>query len=154
VEIHQPPSSPLDFIGKVPPPLLDPLATSGLVVILVIFFLLQRRDLRDRFIKIAGQHDLKRTTEALDDAAQRLNRFFLAQTALNALFGIIVAIGLTVIGVPNPMLWGVLAMILRFVPYIGAIISAAFPTALAIARSGRTGRWRSGRSRFSWWWSR
>lgn len=133
VEIHQPPSSPLDFIGKVLPPLLDPLATSGLVVILVIFFLLQRRDLRDRFIKIAGQHDLKRTTEALDDAAQRLSRFFLAQTALNALFGIIVAIGVAVIGVPNPMLWGVLAMILRFVPYIGAIISAAFPTALAIA---------------------
>ena len=133
VEIVQPPPSALDFIGKLMSPLLDPLATLGLVVIFVIFFLLERRNLRDRIIRIAGSHDLRRTTEALDDAAQRLSRYFLAQTALNALFGVIVAVGLAVIGVPNPMLWGVLSMVLRFVPYIGAIISAAFPTALAIA---------------------
>ena len=133
VEIVQPPPSALDFIGKLMSPLLDPLATLGLVVIFVIFFLLERRNLRDRIIRIAGSHDLRRTTEALDDAAQRLSRYFLAQTALNALFGAIVAVGLAVIGVPNPMLWGVLSMVLRFVPYIGAIISAAFPTALAIA---------------------
>jgi predicted PurR-regulated permease PerM len=133
VEIHQPAPSPLDFVGRVLPPLLSPLVTLGMIVIFVIFFLLQRRDLRDRFIKIAGSHDLKRTTEALDDAAQRLGRFFLAQIALNALFGFVVAIGLAVIGVPNPMLWGVLGMVLRFVPYIGAVISAGFPTAVAIA---------------------
>jgi predicted PurR-regulated permease PerM len=133
VEIHQPTPSPLDFVGRVLPPLLSPLVTLGMVVVFVIFFLLQRRDLRDRFIKIAGPHDLRRTTEALDDAAQRLSRFFLAQTALNTLFGFVVAIGLAVIGVPNPMLWGVLGMVMRFVPYIGAIISAGFPTALAIA---------------------
>jgi hypothetical protein len=104
-----------------------------MVVVFVIFFLLQRRDLRDRLIKVAGPHDLRRTTEALDDAAQRLSRFFLAQTALNALFGFVVAIGLAIIGVPNPMLWGVLGMVMRFVPYVGAVISAGFPTALAIA---------------------
>jgi predicted PurR-regulated permease PerM len=135
VEIHQPAPSPIDVVGRVLSPALDLLATSGLVVILVIFFLLERRDLRDRIIRIAGSHDLGRTTEALDDAAQRLSRYFLAQTALNALFGVIVAVGLAVIGVPNPLLWGVLSMVLRFVPYIGATISAAFPTALAIAVS-------------------
>jgi predicted PurR-regulated permease PerM len=133
VEIHQPAPSAFDYVGKVLPPLLDPLATLGLVVIFVIFFLLQRRDLRDRIIRVAGSHDLKRTTEALDDAAHRLSRYFLAQTALNALFGVVVAVGLAIIGVPNPMLWGVLAMVLRFVPYIGAVIAAAFPTAFAIA---------------------
>jgi hypothetical protein len=125
----------MDFLQRALPSLLNPLAMLGMVVILVVFFLLQRRDLRDRIIKIAGSHDLKRTTEALDDAAQRLSRYFIMQTALNALFGVIVAVGLAVIGVPNPMLWGVLGMVLRFVPYIGAIISAAFPTALAIAVS-------------------
>jgi predicted PurR-regulated permease PerM len=135
VEIHQPAPSPIDVAGRVLSPALNVFATAGLVVIFVIFFLLQRRDLRDRIIRIAGSHDLGRTTEALDDAGQRLSRYFLAQTALNALFGVIVAVGLAVIGVPNPMLWGVLSMVLRFVPYIGAIISAAFPTALAIAVS-------------------
>jgi predicted PurR-regulated permease PerM len=133
VEIHQPAPTPVEFLQRFLPPLLNPLATIGLVIVFVIFFLLQRRDLRDRFIRLAGSHDLKRTTEALDDAAHRLSRYFLAQTALNALFGVVVAIGLGLIGIPNPVLWGILSMVLRFVPYIGAAIAAAFPTALAIA---------------------
>jgi predicted PurR-regulated permease PerM len=133
VEIHQPAPTPVEFLQRFLPPLLNPLATIGLVIVFVIFFLLQRRDLRDRFIRLAGSHDLKRTTEALDDAASRLSRYFLAQTALNALFGIVVSIGLGFIGIPNPVLWGILSMVLRFVPYIGAAVAAAFPTALAIA---------------------
>jgi predicted PurR-regulated permease PerM len=133
VEIHQPAPTPLEFLRRFLPPLLNPLATVGLVIVFVIFFLLQRRDLRDRFIRLAGSHDLKRTTEALDDAARRLSRYFLAQTALNALFGLVVAAGLGFIGIPNPVLWGILAMVLRFVPYIGAAMAAAFPTALAAA---------------------
>jgi predicted PurR-regulated permease PerM len=133
VEIHQPPQTAMEVMHQVLGSLLDPLATAGIVVIFVIFFLMQRRDLRDRLIRVAGSRDLQRTTEALNDAAQRLSRYFLAQTALNVVFGIIVATGLGLIGVPNPVLWGILAMVLRFVPYIGAVVAAAFPIALAIA---------------------
>ena len=99
----------------------------------MIFILLQRDDLRDRFIGLIGAHDLHRTTQALDDAAFRLSRYFLALTGINAAFGVLVAIGLMVIGVPNPILWGIVGAVLRFVPYIGALISAAFPLALAAA---------------------
>ena len=133
VEIHQPQQTAMEVIHQVMGSLLDPLATTGMVVIFVIFFLLQRRDLRDRLIRIAGSRDLQRTTEALNDAAHRLSRYFLAQTALNVVFGIIVATGLGLIGIPNPVLWGILGMVLRFVPYIGAVMAAAFPIALAIA---------------------
>ena len=133
VEIHEPPPAPPQVIQRALQPLVDPLATAGLVVIFVIFFLLQRQDLRGRLIRLAGSHDLQRTTEALNDGALRLSRYFLAQTSLNVVFGIIVGTGLTFIGVPNPVLFGILAMVLRFVPYIGALIAAAFPIALAVA---------------------
>src|SRR6266480_472825 len=133
VEIHEPDPAPPQVIQGVLQPLVDPLTTAGLVVIFVTFFLLQRQDLRDRLIRLAGSHDLQRTTEALNDGARRLSRYFLAQTSLNVLFGIIVGTGLTFIGVPNPVLFGILAMVLRFVPYIGAVIAATFPVALAVA---------------------
>jgi predicted PurR-regulated permease PerM len=133
VEIHQPPPAPLEMLQKFLSPLLDPLTTLALVAIYVVFFLLERADLRDRMIRLAGSHDLQRTTEAINDAARRLSRYFLAQTALNTLFGIVIAIGLAVIGVPNPVLWGIVGMVLRFVPYIGAFIAAACPIMLAIA---------------------
>jgi len=98
-----------------------------------VFILLQREDLRNRFIKLAGSHDLQKTTAALDDAATRLSRLFLIQLALNSGFGIIVGAGLWAIGIPSPVLWGILAAVLRFVPYIGAFISAVFPLTLAAA---------------------
>jgi predicted PurR-regulated permease PerM len=133
VEVHQPGATPMQVAERLLQPLVDPLTTAGLVVIFVIFFLLQRQNLRDRLIRLAGSHDLQRTTDAIDDGAQRLSRYFLAQTALNVLFGLIVGIALTFIGVPNPVLFGILAMLLRFVPYIGAFIAAIFPIALAVA---------------------
>ena len=133
VEIRQPEPTPVQVIRKVFDPLVEPLTTAGLVVIFVIFFLLQRQDLRARLIRLAGSHDLQRTTDAINDGAYRLSRYFLAQTALNVLFGTIVGIGLTFIGVPNPVLFGILAIVLRFVPYLGALIAAALPIALAIA---------------------
>src|SRR5580704_12082658 len=133
VEIHQSNSSPLLLLPQVAAPLLQPLATAGIVVVFVIFLLLQRQDLRDRFIRLAGARDLRRTTHALDDAAHRLSRYLLAQTAINAGVGIVVGTALWLIGVPNPALWGILTTLLRFVPYIGAVIAAAFPAALAIA---------------------
>jgi predicted PurR-regulated permease PerM len=133
VEIHQPPPSPVEIIRRVLDPLAEPLTTIGVIVIFVIFFLLQREDLRDRLIRLAGSYDIKRTTEAINDAARRLSRYFLAQTALNIAFGLIIATGLLVIGVPNPILWGIMAALLRFVPYVGAFIAAACPIALSIA---------------------
>jgi len=102
-------------------------------VIFVIFILLQREDLRNRFIRLVGSSDLQRTTLAMNDAAGRLSRFFLFQTLVNASFGVIIAVGLYFIGLPSPILWGIVAFLLRFVPYIGSFIAAAFPVALAAA---------------------
>jgi predicted PurR-regulated permease PerM len=133
VEIHQPKLAPLQLIESVIGPLLQPLATTGLAIIFLLFILLQREDLRDRFIRLVGARDLHRTTQALDDAVQRLSRYFLMQSAINASFGVLIGVGLFIIGVPNPLLWGILAMLLRFVPYIGAPIAALFPAALAVA---------------------
>jgi predicted PurR-regulated permease PerM len=133
VEIQQPVPAPLEVIQKIINPLLDPLMTTGIIIVFVIFFLVQREDLRDRLIRLAGSTDLHRTTIAIDDAGNRLSRYLLTQTALNAAFGITIGGGLALIGVPNPVLWGILAAVLRFVPYIGAFIAAAFPLALAVA---------------------
>jgi predicted PurR-regulated permease PerM len=133
VEIRASDPTPIQLILQVAGPLLQPLATAGIVIVFVIFFLLQRQDLRDRFIRLAGARDLRRTTRALDDAAHRLSRYFLVQTGINASLGVLIGAGLWVIGVPNPALWGVIAMLLRFVPYIGPVIAAAFPAALAVA---------------------
>lgn len=133
VEVRQPPPTALESIAALISPLLHPLMTTGIVIIFVIFTLLQREDLRNRLIKLAGSHDLQKTTAALNDAAQRLSRLFLTQLALNSGFGLVIGAGLWFIGVPGAVLWGILAGILRFVPYIGAFISAVFPLALAVA---------------------
>ena len=106
-------------------------------MIFVIFILAQRQDLRNRLVRLAGSRDIPRTTAAFDDAAQRLSRLFLTQVALNAGFGIVLGAGLWIIGVPSAPLWGMLAMIFRFVPYIGPLISAIFP--LILAASAGTG---------------
>jgi predicted PurR-regulated permease PerM len=133
VEIYETAKAPLQIIQRVISPLVDPLVTTGIIIVFVIFFLVQREDLRDRLIRLAGSTDLHRTTIAIDDAGQRLSRYLVAQSALNAAFGITIGVGLALIGVPNPVLWGILSAVLRFVPYIGAIIAAAFPLALAVA---------------------
>jgi predicted PurR-regulated permease PerM len=133
VEVHEPSPGPVQILRSILSALLPPLATMAIVVVFVILILLQRSDLRDRFIGLVGAHDLHRTTKALDDAADRLSRYFLALTGINAVFGLAIALGLSVIGVPNPILWGIFGAVLRFVPYIGAFIAAAFPLALAAA---------------------
>jgi predicted PurR-regulated permease PerM len=133
VEVRQPDPGALESLQSLISPLLHPLATTGIIIIFVIFILLQREDLRNRLIRLAGSHDLQRTTAALDDAAARLSRLFLIQLLLNGTFGIIIGLGLWLIGVPSATLWGILAAVLRFVPYIGAAIAAAFPLVLAIA---------------------
>jgi predicted PurR-regulated permease PerM len=133
VEIRQPDPRPFEVVQRIVGPMLEPLATTGIIIVFVIFMLLQREDLRDRFIRLAGVHDLHRTTQAITDAAQRVSRYLLMQTAINAVFGLPIGIGLWLIGVPNPVLWGILAMALRFVPFVGPFIAAAFPVALSVA---------------------
>ncbi|MCJ2047972.1 AI-2E family transporter [Methylobacterium sp. J-078] len=114
-------------------PILHPLATTGLILIFTIFILLQREDLRNRAIRLAGTGDLRRTTAAIDDAVGRLSRFFLAQLGLNIAYGIVIGFGLWWIGLPNPILFGVLATVFRFVPYVGAVISTVLPLIVATA---------------------
>jgi predicted PurR-regulated permease PerM len=133
VEVRQPDPGALESLRILISPLVHPLATTGIIIIFVIFILLQREDLRNRLIRLAGSSDLQRTTAALDDAASRLSRLFLTQLILNGAFGVVIGTGLWFIGIPSAILWGILAAALRFVPYVGAIIAAAFPLALAIA---------------------
>jgi predicted PurR-regulated permease PerM len=133
VEVYQPEPGPFAIVQTIAGTALSPLETTFIVVVFVIFILLQREDLRNRFISLVGSSDLQRTTMAMNDAADRLSRFFLFQTLVNACFGVIIAVGLYFIGLPSPILWGIVAFLLRFVPYIGPIIAAGFPVALAAA---------------------
>jgi predicted PurR-regulated permease PerM len=133
VEVHQPDPGASETLVAMMEPLAAPVTTTAVVIIFLIFFLFQREDLRNRFIRLAGSEDLERTTAALNDAGQRLSKLFLTQLVLNAVFGAVIGLGLATIGVPSAPLWGLLATILRFVPYIGAVLAAAFPIALAAA---------------------
>ena len=133
VEVKQPNPGALSTLAAIIAPLVSPLTTTGIVVIFVIFILLQRQDLRNRLVRLAGSADISRTTAALDEAGERLSKPFPTQIAFNAAFGVAIGIGLQLIGVPSAPLWGLIAMILRFVPYIGAFISAVFPLILAAA---------------------
>lgn len=123
----------LETIQSVVGILIEPLATTGIVFVFLSFILFQREDVRDRAIRLFGSSDLERTTAAMDDAAGRLSRFLLTQTILNAGYGTVVGLALWAIGVPTPILWGVLAFLMRFVPFIGSFIAAGFPVILAAA---------------------
>jgi predicted PurR-regulated permease PerM/GAF domain-containing protein len=133
VRIERAEAKPLEIIQTIVGPLLAPLATAGLVIIFVIFVLLEREDLRDRFIKLAGAGDLQKSTQALNDAASRVSRYLLMQLVVNLTYGVPIGLALYFIGVPNAVLWGLLAAVLRFVPYLGPFLAALFPIALAFA---------------------
>jgi predicted PurR-regulated permease PerM len=133
VEVKQPDPGPLTTLAAIIEPLISPLTTTMIVVIFVVFMLIQRQDLRNRFVRLAGSQDIQRTTAAIDEAGERLSKLFLTQIVFNAAFGLAIGIGLELIGVPSAPLWGLVAMIMRFVPYIGALISAVFPLILAAA---------------------
>ena len=133
VEVQSPEPTALELYSNLVRPILTPLATTGLVLLFLLFILLRREDLRDRFLRLAGVGDLQRTTAALDDAGQRLSKFFLMQTLLNVGFGFVIAAGLGAIGVPYAALWGILAGLMRFVPFIGIFIAVFFPILLAAA---------------------
>jgi predicted PurR-regulated permease PerM len=131
--IEQSLPSPWTLVEQYISPLMSPLATIGIVFVVAVFALLQREDLRDRLIRLIGPDDIHRTTLALDDAGRRLTRYFLTQLSVNTAFGVVIGTGLYFIGVPHPILWGVLTAIFRFIPYVGSFISAALPIALAAA---------------------
>jgi predicted PurR-regulated permease PerM len=123
----------LGTLGLVVSPLLHPLATTVLVLVFTVFILAAREDLRNRFIRLVGTEDIQYTTMVMDDAGRRLSRLFLMQLALNAAFGAVIAAALWVIGIPSPVLWGIIAGVFRFVPYVGAVGGALAPLALAFA---------------------
>ncbi len=133
VVVQEPEPTSREIIQTVVGPLISPLTTAGIVIVFVIFMLLKRDDLRDRMIRLVGSRDLPRTTQALNDAAGRVGRYLLMQLIVNTTYGIPIGIGLWLIGIPNPILWGMLCTVLRFVPYIGPIIAAFFPLVLAVA---------------------
>jgi hypothetical protein len=133
VEVRQPETRPIELAGRLASVALYPLTMVGITFVVVIFILLQREDLRDRMIRLFGTRDLHRTTMAMDEAAERLSRFYLIQLALNAGFGVFIAAALALIGMPNPVLFGIVAALSRFVPYIGGFLAAAVPIAVAAA---------------------
>jgi predicted PurR-regulated permease PerM len=123
----------LGSLGELLFPLVGPIGTAGLVVVLALFMLLEREELRDRMIWLTGTRDLRLTTRALDDAATRLSRYLAMQSAVCAAQGVAVGLGLWAIGVPGAALWGALSAVLRFVPYFGPWIAAALPILLSFA---------------------
>lgn len=107
VRVQEPDPSPLTLAHNILGPIVEPLTTVGIVLVVVVFLLMQREDLRNRLIRLFGSRDLHRTTVAMDDAASRLGTYFLAQLGMNAAFGVLIGLGLWAIGVPSPILWGV-----------------------------------------------
>lgn len=133
VEVREPDPAPLDLFIMLTAPLVVPLAAAGIVFVFVIFILLYKEDIRDRFIRLAAPRDLQRATLLLDEGAERLSHYLLTQAAINTSFGTFVAFGLWLIGIPNPLLWGLCVMILRFVPYIGVPLAAIPVMVLALS---------------------
>jgi predicted PurR-regulated permease PerM len=131
--VNTKPSSGLSWFPIIARPMLEILASAGLVIILVVFMLVRREDLRNRLLRLIGHGRLTVTTRALDEATQRISRYLTMQLAINSGFGIVLAVGLWFIGVPYAFLWGLLAVMLRFVPYIGTWVTALMPLIISVA---------------------
>lgn len=127
--------SPIDILRNIVVPLISPFSTAGLIIVVVVFMLLEREDLRDRFIRLVGYGDLHKTTEALQDAGKRVGRYLLMQLIINTIYAVPITIGLWLLGIPNALLWGGLMLVLRFVPYIGPAIGMIMPLLLTLAVS-------------------
>jgi predicted PurR-regulated permease PerM len=132
VQIVPPPANELDYLRDLQP-VLRPLGLTGLVLIFTVFMLIKRFDLRHRLFRLVGLGQINLMTQALDDAAQRVSRYLLMQILVNAAFGVLFGFGLYLIGVPTPALWGVVAGLLRIVPYVGTMVAATLPIALSLA---------------------
>ncbi len=133
VEVKPTEPTPWELARDIVKPVLRPLGIAGIVVVFVVAMLFQREDLRDRFLQLVSAGKLNVATQAVDDAARRVSRYLGMQLVVNASYGIPIGLGLWWIGIPNAPLWGLLATLLRFIPFIGPWIAAIFPVALAIA---------------------
>ena len=133
VRIVQPSANGWDELHDMGTTVLAPLGRAGMVLIFTVFMLLKREDLRNRLLRLAGLSQLNLMTQALDDASGRVSRYLLMQFLVNAGFGALFGLGLYCIGVPYAPLWGVVGGILRYVPYVGTLISATLPLALSLA---------------------
>ena len=139
VEIVQPATNLTSVAQSVVGPLLGPLGTAAIVVVFVLFMLIKREDLRDRIIHLIGRGRLNVTTQALDEAASKVTGYLTMQVIINVSFGVPIGVGLYFLGLPNAALWGLLATLLRFVPYVGAWIALGFPLLISLAT---TDTWR------------
>lgn len=128
-------ANPVELIKTIITPLIGPLGTAFLVLILVIFMLFEREDLRSRLIRLIGQGRISMTTQAMDDAADRVSRYLRMQLLINVIYGVCIAVALYLIGVPNALLWGAFGIVFRFIPYVGPWIATLLPTLLALAVS-------------------
>jgi predicted PurR-regulated permease PerM len=133
VQVTTPPHTASEYFRDIVGPLTGILETAGIVVIFTLFILVKREDLRNRLFRLAGSNQLSMMTQALDDASRRLGRYLLLQFVVNGAYGLLFGVGLYFIGVPNPLLWGVLASLLRFVPYVGTPLATLFPMVMALA---------------------
>jgi len=133
VQVLPSPPNTLQLATDILGPILKPIGSALVVIVLVVFALLERASLRDRLIALVGARDLYTTTQALDEASNKVTRYLLMQTIINTVQGIAVAFGLYLIGIPNAILWGTLSMALRFLPYVGPWVAAAIPIALSFA---------------------
>jgi predicted PurR-regulated permease PerM len=133
VELKPTEPTPWELARDILTPVLKPLGIAGIVLVFVVAMLFQREDLRDRFIKLVSAGKLNVATQAVDDAASRVSRYLGMQLVVNALYGVPIGIGLFFIGIPNALLWGLLATLLRFIPFVGPWIAASFPVALSLA---------------------
>ena len=125
-------TSPLAIVRDWLGPILSPLATAGIVTIFVVFMLIEREDLRNRTIVLMGEKNLRETTRLLDEASHRVSRYLRMQVLINALFGVAVTVGLLAMQMPNAVMWGLLAFVSRFVPFVGPWVAALLPTALSL----------------------
>ncbi len=133
VQVAPAPSNLVQDLRGLLGPLAGVLETAVIVIIFTVFMLLKREDLRNRVIRLAGRGRLSLMTQALDDAGRRLSRYLLLQLIVNAGYGLLFGVGLYFVGVPHAFLWGALAAVLRFVPYIGTLTAAAFPVLMSLA---------------------
>jgi predicted PurR-regulated permease PerM len=133
VQVTPPPSNLLADLRALLGPLEGPAETAAIVIIFTAFMLIKREDLRNRLIRLGGQGHLTVMTQALDDAGRRLSRYLMLQFLVNTGYGILFGVGLYSMGIPHALLWGALAALLRFVPYVGTLMAAAFPVMMALA---------------------
>ena len=133
VQVTAPPTNFFQDLRTLLGPLAEPVETGAVVIVFMAFMLIHREDLRNRLIRLSGQGQLTVVTQALEDASERLSRYLLLQFLVNASYGSLFGLGLYIIGIPHALLWGALGALLRFVPYVGTLIAAVFPMAMAIA---------------------